>query len=191
MVSVAGLHGDLAWYTYPGMASRYNHAKQLRTIGQELDKRAIDIFELRHDKGDYHLECADPEPPFTDLIHLDYSSDDLVTLELSAAQGRTAGFKQVDFDSLAEILRAMGRHVERLDAELLRISLGDNDGGRSFKVEYQLRDGRRHIEEMLTSSITDLAMRMYKDRGNSKGTWDNRLSPDNGLFSQRPFRQPH
>jgi len=160
---------NLLGINIPAMASRYSYAQQLRTIGQELDKRAIDIFELHCDKGDYRIECADPSPPFTDLISLEFTHEDLITLQLRATQDRTPGFKQVDFDSLAEILRAMGRHVERLEAELLRISFGDDDsGGKKFRVEYQSRDGRTHTEDMLGSTIADLVMRMYKERSNIK-----------------------
>ena len=51
------------------MVTRYNHTRELRTIGQQLDKQSIDIFDLRYEEGDYILECADPNPPFIDLIH--------------------------------------------------------------------------------------------------------------------------
>ncbi|MGZ8466014.1 MAG: hypothetical protein ACXWXT_10750, partial [Candidatus Binatia bacterium] len=59
------------------MAPRYNHARELRTIGQQLAKQNIDIFDLRYDEGDYVLVCGDPNPPFTDLIHLRYSTFEL------------------------------------------------------------------------------------------------------------------
>jgi len=107
------------------MAPIYSHARELRTIGQQLDKQGIDIFDLRYQDGDYFLECADPNPPFTDLIQLQYSAFDLQSLELAAAQARSTGFTQVNFQSMAELLRATGRYVERLSAKLLRITAPD------------------------------------------------------------------
>lgn len=152
------------------MAIRYHHARELRTIGQQLEQQNIDIFDLRYDDGDYVIECADPNPPFTGLIHLRYSAFDLQSLELTAAQTRSATFKFVEFSSLGEILRTIGRHVERLDGKLSRISVPDAPSEDSmFKIEYEARDGRYRTEEMRAADIADLAMRMYKQRSKIAG----------------------
>ena len=119
------------------MVSRYNHARELRTIGQQLAKQNIDIFELRYDNGDYVLVCGDPNPPFTDLIHLRYSTFELKSLEFRAIEARSSGFKLVEFTGLAEILRAIGRYVERLDAKLVSISAPD------------ARIGRQHVQDRI------------------------------------------
>jgi len=152
------------------MVTRYNHARELRTIGQQLDKQSIDNFDLRYDNGEYVLACGDPNPPFIDLIQLRYSAFELNSLELTAAQARSAGFNRVNFESLAEILRTIGRKLEKLDAKLARISTAEvvEDGTR-FKIEYQSRDGRYYTEEMATTNITELAMWMYKDRAYIRG----------------------
>ena len=42
------------------MVLRYTHARELRTIGQQLAKRDIDILDLRYEDGDYVLVCGDP-----------------------------------------------------------------------------------------------------------------------------------
>lgn len=155
----------------PSMVVRYHHAQELRTIGQELQKQNIDVFDLRYDDGDYVLVCGDPNPPFTDLIHLRYSSFELKSLELSAARARSPGFKLVEFSSMGEILRAIGRHVERLDAKLSRISLPDNAAdGTMFSVEYETRAGKYRAEDMHSRDIADLAMRMYKQRSRIGGS---------------------
>ena len=150
------------------MVTRYHHARQLRIIGQQLDKRGIDIFDLRYDDGDYVVECGDPNPPFSEIIHLRYSAFELESLELSAAQARNAGFTRVDFTSMAETLRAIGRYVEKLDAKLQRISSPDSVlDGSVFKIEYESRDGRDRAEGMVANDIADLAVRMYKERSPS------------------------
>ena len=152
------------------MLSRYNHARELRTIGQQLAKRNIDIFELRYDNGDYVLVCGDPNPPFTNLVHLRYSAFELKSLEFRAVENRSSGFKVVEFTGLAEILRAIGRYVERLDARLVSISVPDAAAdGRRFKIEYETRIGRHRNEDMVTDDIASLAMRMYKERAYISG----------------------
>jgi hypothetical protein len=153
------------------MVTRYNHARELRTIGQQIDKQSIDMFDLRYDDGDYVLECGDPNPPFTDLLRLRYTKYELQSMELAAAQARSGKFTLVNFESLAEILRAIGRKLEKLDAKLTRIStLEAGIRGIRFQIDYETRDGRLRTEEMITSSIADLAMRMYKERAIIKGT---------------------
>jgi len=152
------------------MALRYNHARELRTIGQQLDKQKIDIFDLRYDDGDYVLVCGDPNPPFTDLIHLRYSTFELKSLEFRAIESRSAGFKLVEFTGMGEILRAIGRHVERLEAKLVRISAPDAvSDGRMFKIEYETRLGRYRSEDMVANEVINLAMRMYKERSHITG----------------------
>ena len=159
------------------MVIRYNHARELRTIGQELDRQNIDIFDLRYQDGDYLLECADPNPPFTELVHIRYTKFELSSLELSAAQARQAKFTLVNFQSLAEILRTIGWKLEKLDAKLARISTLETvaDGAR-FKIEYESSDGRTRTEEMVTSNIADLAMHMYKERAQLRGASQKRSS---------------
>lgn len=153
------------------MVPHYNHARELRTIGQQLDKQNIDIFDLRYDDGDYVLVCGDPNPPFADLIHLRYSTFELKSLEFRAIEARSAGFKLVEFRCLGQMLRAIGRYVERLDAKLSRILAPDSvSDGSMFKIEYETRMGRHRSEEMVTNDVADLVMRMYKERSHINGS---------------------
>ena len=159
------LHRIREYDIEPTMASIDSHARELRTLGQQLDKLGIDIFELRHLGGDYVVDCADPNPPFTDLIHLQFSAIELESLELAAARARTRRFTQVNFQSMAETLRATGRYVDRLNAKLLNITVPDNvSDGILFKIEYRSRDGRYHSEEIRANDLAELAIRMYKER---------------------------
>ena len=153
------------------MITRYTHGRDLRTIGQQLDKLGIDNFDLRYQDGDYLLECGDPNPPFTNLLHFSYSNFDLRSLELNAAQSRSEKFNLVNFDSLSELLRSVGRNLEKQEAKLARIQTIDFDmnGGR-FLIEYEGRDGRYHRVESPTHEIAELARRMYKERSGAKAS---------------------
>lgn len=159
------------------MAVRYNHARELRTIGQQLDKLGVDIFELRHDDGDYSLDCADPNPPYLDLIKLRYSAFEVRSLDLMAAEARTQQFTLVDFQSLAENLRAIGRYLEKFEAKLLRVSVTDSVPDCSvWRIEYETRDGRYRSEEKPVSELAELAMHMYKERARSTSSFQERRS---------------
>ena len=152
------------------MSARPSYSKALRTIGQELEKRGIDIFELRYDGENYILQCGDPTPPYLGLINIRYSRNELKSLAAAAAAKRSSGFKLVDFDGLAEILRALGRHVENNDAELRAIStLDSNNDGDKFRLEYEVRGGRVHVEELYDASIAAQAEQMYHERARIVG----------------------
>lgn len=147
------------------MATRQNHSRALRTIGQELVKRGIDIFELSCLRAEYYLQCGDPQPPHIELLKFGFAPDEIIALDLAAAAQRGRSFKWVDFESIPEILRALGEYVAEKDGNLMRIShaasLQPQD---HIRFEYEGRDGRTHTEQLPISTIADKAMRMYKTR---------------------------
>lgn len=147
------------------MASRHDHSKALRTIGQELVKRGIDLFELRCLRAEYYLQCGDPTPPYVGLIELSFSDDDVISLDLAAASQRGGSFKFVDFEALPEILRAAGRYVESKAGMLLKVSNTDSSfDDHTMRLEYESRDGRNHIDEVPLTELAETARRMYKER---------------------------
>jgi hypothetical protein len=147
------------------MTTRQNHARALRTIGQELVKRGIDLFELRCLRAEYYLQCGDPLPPHTNLLEISFTPDEVISMDLAAATQRGQSFKWVDFESIPEILRALGEHVAEKDGNLMRVShtasLQPQD---QIRFEYEGRDRRTHLEQLAVSTIADKAMRMYKTR---------------------------
>lgn len=147
------------------MASRHDHSKELRAIGQELVKRGIDLFELRCLRAEYYLQCGDPTPPYVGLIELSFTDDDIASLDLAAASQRGGAFKFVEFEGLPEILRAVGRYVDSKEGTLLRVSNTDSSfGDESICLEYESRDGRNHVEEVPRTELAETARRMYKER---------------------------
>lgn len=151
------------------MASRYTHSKVLRTIGQELEKRGIDLFELSCRRAHYTIEYSDPKPPHTQLLDISLSAEEIRSLDLDAARQRSGSFKLVNFERLPEMLRALGRYVESKNGEILKISTSASAPARdAMRLEYEERDGRIQAEELTTAAITDIAMRMYRIRLNSQ-----------------------
>jgi len=153
------------------MASRHDHSKALRAIGQELVKRGIDLFELRCLRTEYYLQCGDPTPPYVGLIEMSFTDDDVVSLELAAVSQRGGTFKFVEFEGLPEILRAAGRYVDNKEGLLLRVSNTDSSvDNDTLRLEYEGRDGRNHVEEVPVSELGETARRMYKERSRSGAT---------------------
>ena len=153
------------------MASRYDHSKALRVIGQELVKRGIDLFELRCLRSEYYLQCGDPTPPYLGLVELSFSDDDVTSLELAASSQRGGTFKFVDFEGLPELLRAAGRFIEDKEGMLLRISNTESPFDYdTLRLEYESRDGRNHVEEVPITELADVAKQMYKQRSRGNAT---------------------
>ena len=147
------------------MASKYPYSRALRTVGQALEKRRIDLFDLRWFQNKYFLQCGDPTPPHLSLVELRYTVADLQDLDLDARDHRAHSFKPVNFEGLPEILRALGRRVEEKDGQLSRICNSESSGTYSLiQLEYQTRDGQRQVEELRTAAVCDYAMRMHKER---------------------------
>ena len=156
------------------MASRHDHSKALRIIGQELVKRGIDLFELRCLRAEYYLQCGDPTPPYVDLIELSFTDDDVVSLELAAASQRGGTFKFVEFEALPELLRAAGRYVDNKEGMLLRISNTESSqDSDTLRLEYETRDGRNHVDEVPLTELAETARRMYKERSRAAATQRN------------------
>ena len=147
------------------MQPRNAYSRVLRTVGQALEKRQIDLFDLRCSQDEYFLQCGDPTPPHLSLVELRYTLADLDDLDLDARDNRVGSFKLVNFEGLPEILRALGHRVEESGGHLLRICNSESTNPYSLiQLEYQTRDGERRVEELHTATIGDCAMRMYKER---------------------------
>jgi hypothetical protein len=147
------------------MASWDETSKTLRVIGQLLEKRGIDVFELKCLDDEFSVLCGDPMPPHLNLVELRFSLAEIQAHDAQAKGNRQDTFKLVDFQSLPEILRTLGRHVDDLRGRVLRISNSESTVSHySITLEYQTRDGQRHSEEFSTAAISDHALRMYKAR---------------------------
>ena len=154
------------------MTTHYPYSQALRTIGQQLEIRGIDTFELRCQRADYTIRYGDPEPPHTRLLDIHLSSEELRSLDLDAARRRGSSFKLVNFERLSEALRALGRYVENKESELLRISTTTSTPVLdAIRLEYEDRDGRIQAEELTTSVITDIATRMYRISLQTQRDW--------------------
>jgi len=62
-----------------------NYAGALRCIGQDLESRNVEVFELIADADEFVVQCANPGSPYTGLLKLRYSVD---TIQFSIVKVR-------------------------------------------------------------------------------------------------------
>jgi hypothetical protein len=141
------------------------HSNSLRVVGQVLQERGLDLFDLKYSDDRILLQCGGPIPPYLDLVELSYSLAEIRALDDRARANRGASGQLVNFESLPEIFRAIGRRIDDQQGRLLRVCNADFPSLQdSITVEYQTRDKRHHVEELFIAAVGDHAMRMYKHR---------------------------
>jgi hypothetical protein len=141
-----------------------NYAPALRSIGQALEKNNIDVFEIKNQAAEFRLECGDPNPPYLNLIRLKYSLNELEVLEHYGRARRGKSDVQIDFSSLPEILRALGKYIDSKSGHLIRLSNHECNAPFSVQLDYETRDRRLHSEELSTEFVLRVCTRMYQNR---------------------------
>lgn len=153
------------------MASRPNYATSLRCIGQDLERRGLKAFDIRVEGDEYIAQCGYQEPPAMTPVTIHYRFRDIQDLDSAGAARRGEPSAGKEFLSLIQIFRAIGGHLDKDGARLVRLT--NNDGLRkdqNVKVEYITRDGQRMVDERAGSALYDMCVAMYKQRGKSTGT---------------------
>jgi hypothetical protein len=141
-----------------------NYGRALRCIGQALQTRNIEVFELRTDANEFRVQCEDPNPPYTALIELNFSPYNITVLDREGQARRGQTNSEPRFDSLPEVLRAVGEYIDSKRAQLRRLTnccLSDQD---AVEVEYQTRAGDVRSETLSMSAIRETVVNMYKRR---------------------------
>jgi hypothetical protein len=142
-----------------------NYAVDLRCIGQVLQSQNIEVFELTCDDNDFRVQGANPNPPDTGLVELRFSLDDIKILDREGQARRRQSKSEFRFDSLSEILRAVGKYIDdKRGAQLRRLNnccVSDQD---EVEIEYQTRAGEARSETLSMSAIREIAVNMYKKR---------------------------
>lgn len=141
-----------------------NYARALRCIGQALQTQNIEVFELKPDANEFRVQCEDPNPPNTALIELNFSPDNITILDREGQVRRRQTNSEFRFDSLPEVLRAVGEYIDSKRAHLRRLNnccLSDQD---EIEIEYQTRAGDIRAETLSMSAIREIAVGMYKRR---------------------------
>jgi len=143
-----------------------NYAGALRCIGQALQNQNIEVFELKTRANEFWLQCGDPNPPYIALLELRFSIEDITILDREGQARRRQSNAEIRFDSLPEILRAIGEYTDANRGYLRRVS---NSSVSSFynptvESEYETRAGDVRSETLALNFIREVAVHMYKKR---------------------------
>jgi hypothetical protein len=141
-----------------------NYAGTLRCIGQALQNQNIEVFELKTEANEFRVQCADPNPPYTDLLELHFSLDSIKILDREGQARRRQTKSEFRFDSLPEILRAVGEYIDNKRGHLRRLNNCCLSGEGDVEVEYETRAGDLRSETLEMSFIREIAIDMYKRR---------------------------
>ena len=143
-----------------------NYASTLRCIGQALHNHEIEAFEINTHANEFRLLAGDPNPPYTALIELKFSVQDIEILdgEGRARRGQsTTKTEDVRFDSFPEVLRAVGEYLDHKRGYLRRVD-NSSSSGAAVEIEYQTRAGDVQTENLAMSLIHETCVHMYKRR---------------------------
>lgn len=148
------------------MVNLPNYARALRCIGQEIQSREIEVFELRSFAEDYRLTAGDPHPPYTGLIELSFSPQRIELLDREGRARRGRAGAEMRFDAVPEMLRALG---EYLDSKRMQLERVDNSAAAmaaapALTVEFRNRAGEVETEELAMSFLREASVRMYQRR---------------------------
>ena len=143
-----------------------NYAGALRCIGQALHHQNIEVFELRSQASGFRVQAGDPNPPYVGLIDVSFSTEMIKMLEREAQAKRGQSNGAVRFDSLSEVLRAVGEYFDNKRGHLRRInnSASSTSDCPVLEVEYETRAGEVQSEALAMSFIRQSSVHMYKKR---------------------------
>ena len=141
-----------------------SYASTLRCIGQALQSHNIEVFELKTDANEFRVQCEDPNPPYTALIELKFSPDNITILDREGQARRHQLKSEFRFDSLPEILRAVGVYIDKRAARLRRLNNCCLSDDAEIEIEYQTRGGDIRTETLSMNVIRETAVDMYKRR---------------------------
>jgi hypothetical protein len=139
------------------------YANALRCIAQALQSDSIDIFQLSAVGEGYVVEYLDPNPPYLNILRLEFSAARIEILDREGRAKRRDSKSDFRFDSLPESLRAVGRYVDSRRVLLRRLRNGSAELDQVV-LEYQTRDGSLQSEILDTRSIREIGIAMYKRR---------------------------
>ena len=141
-----------------------SYAAAFRCIGQELQSRNIEVFELKSQADIFRLQCGDPNPPYTGLKEMLFSKETIQVIDREGRRRRGQSTGEIRFDSIPEMLRTVGQYIDTKLGRLQRINNSGFSSDAAFEVEYQTRAGQLQTETLTMSFIREASVRMYQRR---------------------------
>jgi hypothetical protein len=156
------------------------HAKTFRAIGESLESLGVRTFTLEKagqgvtvrtsdtldpsklpkanlSEKDWEIEASSRRQAklFREDGVLRYDADYISWLETQGQRKRHNRFSASSKKTLAQLMRSLGRHLDRVEPHKFRISWGDAE----VHLDYQLPDGSRIQEVLNIAKLDELTMR--------------------------------
>ncbi len=142
-----------------------NYSITLRCIGQDLQRRGLNSFDLRMEGDDFIAVCGGQELPASAPQTVRYTPTDIETGHRQGEQQRGKASNK-EFLHQAQMLRAIGEYLDKYGSTLIRITNNDVElEGSLYRVEYLTREGEHVIDDRPGSAIFDMCVLMYQKRG--------------------------
>jgi hypothetical protein len=158
------------------LSNRRSYNQDLRAIGQALEARRINVFELKA-QGNQYVARGNPDKDISVLGTLrnwrermsgpalgsaiSFAVSDLERLDKQGKAKRTKANRLPDFYSLSNSLRTVGSYLEAKGAELLEI----HKGSLNVALLYQDKNGHPNLEERPIASFYNLFLGLHSNRG--------------------------
>ena len=159
------------------MRSGNTYDQHLRAIGQSLDTKRINIFELKSESERYVVRGV-PEKHANLLAKLrdwrnrmqggshqtslNYGTSEIERLDMEGRSKRAKPDRLPDFYSLANTLRTVGSYLDSKNAELLEL----HKSPLSITLLYQNENGHPNMEERSIASFYNLFVDLHGKRNN-------------------------
>lgn len=158
--------------------NRKAYDQQLRVIGQALEARGIDVFDLKSEGDRYVIKGGARKVPslmarirdWRERMHgqplvasNSYSRFDIERLEREARSKRRNRDRLPDFYSVSNTLRTVGSYLDAKQAELLEIQKNPL----SVTLVYRDKDGHPEFEERSIASFYNLFLTLHGKRRKS------------------------
>jgi hypothetical protein len=172
-VALAPRHRGSA--TAPSSAACQCYGRDLRAVGQALEKLQLKNFTLKRAGQSYFIWARDPAQanpssqrtfesfrkrttPIAPTFRLD--PDDLERIEHAGKVRRQKTYSVTNGHNLSHLLRTLGEHINSRGQRLLGITWREQ----SVSVVIETATGRRRVDELPTDYLYDLWVRMYLRR---------------------------
>jgi hypothetical protein len=157
------------------MSNRRSYDQDLRVIGQALEARRINVFELKAQENQYVVR-GNPDKDLSvwgtlrnwrERISgrldapINFPAPDLVRLDKEGKAKRTRANRLPDFYSLSNTLRTVGCYLEANSAQLLEI----HKGSLNVALFYEDKNGHPNLEERPIASFYKLFLDLHGRRG--------------------------
>jgi hypothetical protein len=144
--------------------SEINYSIALRCIGEDLQRQGIKAFDIMRDGDLYIVLCGHQQPPATMPATIRYTSAEIAVLDRHGEERRGKKTNN-EFLNQAQMLRAIGDHLDKYDSNLIRVTNNSVDLEEYlFRVEYITREGEHVVDDRPGSAIFDMCILMYQKR---------------------------